>query len=61
MLGAYLDLFFCVLAAVFGVLAWRQRRRLGPDAPATRTWLRLAVLFLVVGLLLAWKLRLSGA
>ena len=59
--GALLiDLVFLGLAALFGALAWRDHRRGGGRAsPAARTWRRLAVAFLVVGLALLLTLRLD--
>ena len=61
MLGGNLDIAFFALAAVFGVLAWRERKKTGgKPSPRGRTWLRIAVIFFLVSLYLFWTLRLSG-
>ena len=50
MVSAGIGWFFLVLAAVYAAAAIRDHRRTqGPPSPARRGWLRIAIIFGVVG------------
>jgi hypothetical protein len=53
-----LPLLLAALALVFAVLAWRARTAAGAKGPASRTYMRIAVIFALVsvGLLLFHRL-----
>jgi hypothetical protein len=49
MVSAAIGWFFLALAGIFLALTIRDRRRGGAPSPARRTWIRLAIIFGLVG------------
>lgn len=47
--------FLLAFAAAFGAAAFWRRTRQGHFDPATRIWLRVAIIFLAVSLWLLWR------